>query len=104
MSLSGESGLSRLRVMLPLIAATIAAATAAGAAQEAGHRAADPGFPSRPIRLLVGFSPGGGTDIAVRIIGKKLSEIWGQQVVVDNRAGAGGLVAFEMTARALPDG
>jgi tripartite-type tricarboxylate transporter receptor subunit TctC len=66
--------------------------------------AAEPGFPSRPIRLLVGFSPGGGTDIAVRIIGKKLSEIWGQQVVVDNRAGAGGLVAFEIVARAIPDG
>jgi tripartite-type tricarboxylate transporter receptor subunit TctC len=65
---------------------------------------ADTPFPSRPVRLLVGFSPGGGTDIAVRIIGKKLSEIWGQQVVVDNRAGAGGLVAFEMAARASPDG
>ena len=66
--------------------------------------AAEPGFPSRPIRLLVGFSPGGGTDIAVRIIGKKLADIWGQQVVVDNRAGAGGLVAFEIAAKAIPDG
>jgi len=66
--------------------------------------AAEEGFPSRPIRMLVGFTPGGGTDIAVRIIGKKLSEMWGQQVVVDNRAGAGGLVAFEMAARANPDG
>jgi tripartite-type tricarboxylate transporter receptor subunit TctC len=66
--------------------------------------AAEPGFPSRPVRLLVGFSPGGGTDIAVRIIGKRLSEMWGQQVVVDNRAGAGGLVAFEMAAKANPDG
>src|SRR5215510_16191036 len=66
--------------------------------------AAETGFPSRPVRMLVGFSPGGGTDIAVRIIGKRLSEIWSQQVVVDNRAGAGGLVAFEMAARASPDG
>ncbi len=66
--------------------------------------AAEAPYPSRPVRLLVGFSPGGGTDIAVRIIGRKLSDIWSQQVVVDNRAGAGGLVAFEMPARASPDG
>jgi tripartite-type tricarboxylate transporter receptor subunit TctC len=68
-----------------------------------GH-AAEPVYPAKPIRLLVGFSPGGGTDVAARIIGKKLSEAWSQQVVVDNRAGAGGLVAFEMTAKANPDG
>lgn len=54
--------------------------------------------------MLVGFSPGGGTDVVARIIGKKLSEAWNQQVVVDNRPGAGGLVAFEMTAKANPDG
>ena len=64
----------------------------------------DQGFPARPVRLLVGFSPGGGTDVAARIVAKKLSEIWGQQVVVDNRAGAGGLVAFEMVAKANADG
>ena len=74
----------------------------AGAAASAP--AAEPGFPTRPIRLLVGFSPGGGTDVAVRIIGKKLADIWGQQVVVDNRPGAGGLVAFEIVAKANPDG
>jgi tripartite-type tricarboxylate transporter receptor subunit TctC len=66
--------------------------------------AAEPGYPSKPIRMLVGFSPGGGTDVAARIIGRKLSETWGQQVIVDNRAGAGGLVAFELTAKANPDG
>jgi tripartite-type tricarboxylate transporter receptor subunit TctC len=52
----------------------------------------------------VGFSPGGGTDVAIRIIGKKLSELWNQQIVIDNRAGAGGLVAFEIVAKANPDG
>ena len=52
--------------------------------------AAEPAYPSKPVRLLVGFSPGGGTDVAARIIARKLSEMWGQQVVVDNRAGAGG--------------
>ena len=66
--------------------------------------AAEPGYPSKPIRMLVGFSPGGGTDVAARITGRKLSETWGQQIIVDNRAGAGGLVAFELTAKANPDG
>ena len=69
----------------------------------AGH-ASEPSYPTKPIRMLVGFSPGGATDVAARIIGKKLSEAWNQQIVIDNRAGAGGLVAFEMTARANPDG
>jgi tripartite-type tricarboxylate transporter receptor subunit TctC len=61
-------------------------------------------YPAKPIRMLVGFSPGGGTDVAARIIGRKLTEMWGQQIVVDNRAGAGGLLAFEMAAKANPDG
>jgi len=67
-------------------------------------QAAEPSYPTKPIRMLVGFSPGGGTDVAARIIGKKLAEAWNQQIVIDNRAGAGGLVAFEMTAKANPDG
>ena len=66
--------------------------------------AAEPTYPSKPVRLLVGFSPGGGTDVAARIIAKKLSETWSQQVVVDNRAGAGGLIAFDLVAKANPDG
>ena len=66
--------------------------------------ASEPSYPTKPIRMLVGFSPGGGTDVAARIIGKKLAEAWNQQIVIDNRAGAGGLVAFEMTAKANPDG
>ena len=69
-----------------------------------GVAAADPEYPSKPIRMLVGFSSGGATDVAARIIAKKLSETWNQQVVVDNRPGAGGLVAFELTAKANPDG
>jgi tripartite-type tricarboxylate transporter receptor subunit TctC len=66
--------------------------------------AAQLSYPTKPIRVLVGFSPGGGTDVAIRIIGKKLSEIWNQQIIVDNRPGAGGLVAFEIVAKANPDG
>ena len=66
--------------------------------------AAEPAYPSKPVRLLVGFSPGGGTDVAARIIAKKVSDAWGQQVVVDNRPGAGGLLAFDLVAHANPDG
>lgn len=73
------------------------------AACAAAH-AAESAYPSKPVRLLVGFSPGGGTDVAARIIAKKVSEGWGQQVVVDNRPGAGGLLAFDLVAHANPDG
>jgi tripartite-type tricarboxylate transporter receptor subunit TctC len=66
--------------------------------------AAEASYPTKPVRILVGFSPGGGTDVAIRIVGKKLSEMWNQQIVVDNRPGAGGLLAFDMTAKANPDG
>jgi tripartite-type tricarboxylate transporter receptor subunit TctC len=85
-----------------LIAAyLLAAATASGAAENIASGSA---YPSRPIRLLVGFSPGGATDVVARILGKKLSEAWGQQVVIDNRSGAAGIVATEITAKANPDG
>lgn len=89
--------------ILMTMAVTISGA-AIGAMPESGLRAPGLDYPSKPIRLLVGFSPGGATDVVARIIGKKLSEAWNQQVVIDNRAGAGGLVAFEMTAKANPDG
>jgi len=61
-------------------------------------------FPSRPISMVVGFAPGGGTDITARIIAKKLGENIGQQVLVENRAGAGGNIATDLAARAAPDG
>jgi tripartite-type tricarboxylate transporter receptor subunit TctC len=61
-------------------------------------------YPSKPIRLLVPSTPGGSVDTLARTLGPKLSERWGQQVVVDNRAGAGGAIAGEMTAKAPPDG
>ena len=73
------------------------------AACAAAH-GAESAYPSKPVRLLVGFSPGGGTDVAARIVAKKVSEDWNQQVVVDNRAGAGGLIAFDLVAKANPDG
>ena len=88
-----------LRVVLTTLlvyAATVGAASAA-----AGDAAA---FPSRPVRVLVGFTPGGGPDITARYIAQKLTETWKQQVVVDNRPGAGGTVAANTAAGANPDG
>ncbi|MFZ9627002.1 MAG: Bug family tripartite tricarboxylate transporter substrate binding protein [Burkholderiaceae bacterium] len=61
-------------------------------------------FPSRPLRIIVPYPPGGGTDRVARIIGEKLAEQMGQPVVIDNRAGAGGVVGTEASARAAPDG
>jgi tripartite-type tricarboxylate transporter receptor subunit TctC len=61
-------------------------------------------FPSRSIRFLVGFAPGGSTDIVARIIAQKMSESVGQQVVVDNRTGAGSIIAAEILAKSPPDG
>jgi tripartite-type tricarboxylate transporter receptor subunit TctC len=61
-------------------------------------------YPNRPVRLVIGFAAGGGTDLAARIVAQGLSERWGQQVVVENRGGAGGILASEVVARAQPDG
>jgi len=61
-------------------------------------------FPSRPVRFVVGFPAGGGADATTRILAARLSELWGQQVVVENKGGAGGNLAHEMVAHASPDG
>ena len=61
-------------------------------------------FPTRPVRMIVPYAPGGATDIVARQLATKLSEYWGYQVVVDNRAGGSGAIALETVARALPDG
>src|SRR5258706_5778969 len=61
------------------------------------------GFPNRPIRIVVPFPPGGGTDVVVRMLAPKMSELLGQPVVVDNRAGAGGNIGAEAVAKSPAD-
>ena len=66
--------------------------------------AADAPYPNKPIRMLVGFPVGGGADVAARVLGPSLSDSLGQQIVVDNRPGAGSAIASEIAAKAAPDG
>ena len=61
-------------------------------------------YPTKPIRMMIGFPPGGGTDIIGRIVAQKLGEALGQQIIVDNRGGASGQLAAELVSRAAPDG
>jgi tripartite-type tricarboxylate transporter receptor subunit TctC len=61
-------------------------------------------WPQKPVRFIVPFPPGGATDISARLLGEKLSQIWGQSVIIENRGGAGGAVGAAEAARATPDG
>ena len=70
----------------------------------AGGAAHAQGYPARAIRLIVPFPPGGPNDVLGRVVAQKLTEQMGQQVVVDNRGGAGGIIGAELAARANPDG
>src|SRR5690349_3054360 len=80
------------------IAALAAAMLAAGAVR------AEPGYPTRPVRIIVPYGPGGVADTTTRIVAQKLSERLGQQCVIENRPGAGGIVASKTGAAAAPDG
>src|SRR5207237_2949822 len=61
-------------------------------------------YPTHPIRMIVPFSPGGTSDTLARILGQKMTEAWGQQIVVDTRPGASGIIGTELAARAPADG
>ncbi|HET7888399.1 MAG TPA: tripartite tricarboxylate transporter substrate binding protein [Bradyrhizobium sp.] len=85
-----------------LRAAALLFAVAASAANAQSSGA--PAYPERPVRILVPYAPGGITDIAARILGAKLGEVWGHQVVIENRSGGNGLIAMSAAVKADPDG
>ena len=85
-----------MKLVSMLLAATLAL--------PAGHAAAQAPYPNKPIRLLVPFTPGGGTDILSRVVAQKMSESMGQQVIVDNKPGGNTLVATQELVRSAPDG
>ena len=84
--------------------ASVAAWLAAAAAAFPGAASAQADYPNKPLRLIVPFPPGGSTDIIGRIVAQRLGEKLGQQIVVDNRGGAGGTIGTEAAAKAAPDG
>ena len=86
----------RLRSLLPTVAGLLVAFTTMAAAQS--------DYPNRPVRLIIPFPPGGSNDVVGRMIGTQLSDKLGKQVIVDNRAGAGGVIGTEIASKATPDG
>ena len=87
-----------------LVAAAAATALAIGLLFALSSTAHAQAWPQKSVRFIVPFSPGGATDISARLLGQKLTEVWGQTVVIENRAGAGGGVGATEAARAAPDG
>ena len=90
-----------LKLLFSIAAAAVLSVNAHAATQD---RAAPAGYPTKPIRMVMPFSSGGGTDIVGRLLAKEMGELLGQPVVADNRTGAGGLIGIELVAHAAPDG
>lgn len=88
----------------PIVTALALLVPVSAAHAQTARPAAGGEYPTRPIRMLVPFPPGGATDILARITGQRLNEVWGQTVVIDNRPGAGGTVGAGLAARATGDG
>jgi len=89
----------RRSIIAQLFLASLAALTLNAAFAQPSEK-----FPTRPVRLIVPYAPGGATDITARQLATRMTEVWGEQVIVDNRAGASGNIALELAARATPDG
>lgn len=83
------------KMLLPALVVSLAAAAAPAPAQD---------YPAKPVRILIGFPPGGATDLVARLMAPKFSELFKQQFVVENRAGANGVIATDLAAKAAPDG
>src|SRR6185436_15749183 len=83
-------------MLVRLAAAAVLAVFSAGAFAQA--------YPNKPVRMIVGFPPGGGTDVVARVISAKLSEWWGQAVAVENKPGATGTIGADSVAKSAPDG
>ena len=90
--------------MIRLVAALCVALTALPAHAQAPASVTPPAYPVKTVRIIVPHAAGGGSDTVARLIAAEFSKTWGQQVIVDNRAGAGGIIGSELVARAAPDG
>ena len=98
----GDCTLAAALLCVPAITlAQTAASTGSGQATSTGSGQA---YPLKPVRILAGFAPGGFTDTASRVLAQRLGAAWGQQVIVENRTGANGLIAGDLTAKSAPDG
>ncbi len=94
-----------MRIASPIVVAALAFATATGFANAQGTSDADAkSYPNRAVRIIVPFPPGGPADIVARFVGQKMSEDWGQPVVIENRAGGNTAIGAQAAARAAPDG
>jgi tripartite-type tricarboxylate transporter receptor subunit TctC len=102
--LSGKMNRRSLASRLARVRAAVLGLAVLGAAMAAAAPAQADGFPERPVKLTVAFPPGGATDTIGREVAKGLQSLWGQAVVIDNKPGAGGMLAAADTARAAPDG
>jgi tripartite-type tricarboxylate transporter receptor subunit TctC len=93
-----------IRPVRAIFAIVIAASAAGLAANGAGAQSAADKYPEKPIKIIVPFAPGGSTDILARVIGQKMTENWGQQVIVETRPGASAMIGTGAAAKAEPDG
>src|SRR5688500_13615229 len=94
------------RITFATVIATsvVVAALSASASAQTASTGSGQAFPSKPVRIVVPFTPGGTSDVVARTLGQKMSEAWGQPVVIETRTGAGGTIGTGMVAKATPDG